>query len=253
MFMPAADPAPVAAVQPDPPRPVPQQVGRVLGLLHAFVAYGKKLADTLRRHADNPHGFPGFFSVAATFRTADLTLILDRIARGLLRAAALEARLNRLAARGRDLGSSPVRAPASSEAADANPAAPIDRQADDQVDDQADDQVDDPDPQADLAPPPLTLDAIIARDRRRPIGAVLVDICHDLGITPGDMDRATWDELSHHVICYGGSLVTLLFKRPLPAGQETPGVSWGYFTGPIPPPPGWPAPPFPTPAATGPP
>src|SRR5277367_21943 len=30
-----------------------------------------------------------------------------------------------------------------------------------------------------------------AEVRRRPIGAVLVDICLDLGIVPGQMDRAT--------------------------------------------------------------
>ena len=46
--------------------------------------------------------------------------------------------------------------------------------------------------------------------RRRPIGAVIVDICHDLGITPGQLDRAFWDELSHAIIAYGGSLAGFL-------------------------------------------
>jgi hypothetical protein len=43
--------------------------------------------------------------------------------------------------------------------------------------------------------------------RRRPIGAVIVDICCDLGIAPGDIDRPFWDEINHAVIMYGGNLV----------------------------------------------
>jgi hypothetical protein len=49
--------------------------------------------------------------------------------------------------------------------------------------------------------------------RRRPIGAVIVDICHDLGIAPGLLDRAFWDELCHAIIAYGGSLSGFLIKR----------------------------------------
>ncbi|MGH7155383.1 MAG: hypothetical protein ACREF3_15765, partial [Acetobacteraceae bacterium] len=69
-----------------------------------------------------------------------------------------------------------------------------------------------------------------------------------------------WDELLHHLITYGGSLVTLLFKRPGPE-RETPGIFHGYFTGPIPtavayapiPFPDRLAPQSPVPAGTGPP
>ena len=46
--------------------------------------------------------------------------------------------------------------------------------------------------------------------RRRPVGAVIADICRDLGITPGHLDRAFWDELSHAIIAYGGSLAGFL-------------------------------------------
>jgi hypothetical protein len=46
--------------------------------------------------------------------------------------------------------------------------------------------------------------------RRRPVGAVIADICHDLGITPGQLDRAFWEELSHAIIAYGGSLAGFL-------------------------------------------
>ena len=47
---------------------------------------------------------------------------------------------------------------------------------------------------------------IAAEIRRRPIGAVIVSICEDLGITPGQLDREFWDELAHAIIAYGGSL-----------------------------------------------
>ena len=46
--------------------------------------------------------------------------------------------------------------------------------------------------------------------RRRPVGAVIVDICCDLGIAPGHLDRAFWDEINHAVMMYGGSLARFL-------------------------------------------
>ncbi len=53
---------------------------------------------------------------------------------------------------------------------------------------------------------------IAAEIRRRPIGAVIVSICEDLGIAPGDLDRALWDELALAIIGYGGSLSGWLGK-----------------------------------------
>ena len=55
-----------------------------------------------------------------------------------------------------------------------------------------------------------TEEEIAAEVRRRPVGAVIVDICRDLGIAPGQLDRAFWDELSHAIIAYGGSLAGFL-------------------------------------------
>jgi hypothetical protein len=46
--------------------------------------------------------------------------------------------------------------------------------------------------------------------RRRPVGAVIADICRDLGIMPGQLDRAFWEELSRAIIIYGGSLAGFL-------------------------------------------
>jgi hypothetical protein len=100
----------------------------------------------------------------------------------------------------------------------------------------------------------------------------LVDICLDLGIVPGQMDRATWDELRLALAVYGGSLPALLIKRADklrsaddPAGGHprlrvslgniegldlTPIDAWPKIEFPI-----WPArsPQSPAPACTGPP
>ena len=48
---------------------------------------------------------------------------------------------------------------------------------------------------------------IAAEIRRRPAGAVLADICRDLGIVPSN---PLWRELSAAIISYGGNLATLL-------------------------------------------
>jgi hypothetical protein len=93
MFVFDASTAPAQALQPDPRRAVPARIGNFLGLLHTLITYGKNLADTLRQHSAAPHLLPCFTFVATTFATADLAVIFARIARGLLRAAALEARL----------------------------------------------------------------------------------------------------------------------------------------------------------------
>jgi hypothetical protein len=183
-----------------------------------------------------------------TFRTSDPLLVLRRIARGLLRAAALEVRLNRLAARGRDLKPTPTRLPRPRKPRAAKPAIPPGEPA----------------PDSSPAPQP-TPEEIIAKDRRRPIGRVLVEICHDLGIVPAQMDRASWDELRHDVMMYGGSLarlVLLKYKRHSAnpgarVGRKTSGHSASPSFPPIPitaptafPP--WPTPSL-APTCTGPP
>ncbi len=216
MFVFDAATAPAEALQPDPDRAVPPRIGQVVGLLRTLVAYGRNLADTLRQHSAAPHLLPCFTFVATTFATTDLALILARISRGLLRAAALEDRLRQRAARGQDLQQPARSRPAS--ARNPRAAKPATRQHD-------------PARDPSLASPP-TLEQIAAEDRRRPIGAVLVDICLDLGIAPGQMDRATWDELSRAVIDYGGNLVTLIFSRERNQLPGDPAASVDF--GPIP-------------------
>jgi hypothetical protein len=129
----------------------------LLDLVRRLCDYGKELAATLQqRVADNPYFAP------FNFGTCDLALILERITRGVQRAAALQERLRRLAA-------CPERCcQTSTKSTEQNdPRAP--RSAA---------------PRADASRSPLTTDEQIAADRRRPIGTVIADICRDLAILP---------------------------------------------------------------------
>jgi hypothetical protein len=152
----------------------------LLDLVRKLIDYGKELAATLQNDAaENP-----YFSCRA-FGTRDLTLILASITRGLHRATALESRLVPLAAR-------PEKQPAAP--------APVQRR-----------------PRAsrparfrneDLPLPQLpTPEQIAAEVRRRPIGAVIADICRDLGILP---NHPLWRDLRKAIMHHGGSYVRLL-------------------------------------------
>ena len=122
------------------------------------------------------------------FGTTDIPTILLHIVRGLRRAAALEAILAARAQRGRDLTVAPVRI--------YRPRTPS------------------PEPRPRLQRPPLPLDPsdeeIVADVRRRPVGAVIVDICLDLGIVGGELGHGMYRELRDAVMFYGGNLLRLL-------------------------------------------
>jgi hypothetical protein len=221
-----------------PPRAsvdLPAAIGRAVSLVRKLIDYGKQLAGTVQQRA----AAPGFALFARPFGTADLAAILARITSGLRRAAALEARLCQRAARGQDLTPSPIRLPIARGPRVARQVAPRDAQPEPQPATDTED--------ARLARLP-TEEKIAAEMRRRPVGAVIADICRDLGIVPGELDRAFWDELSHAIIAYGGSLAGFLgnLNRRLSAfgsGARSDRVD-----------PGWPAAPPRLPAlATGPP
>jgi hypothetical protein len=195
-FMSAATQLPAPTTAPDPPRAAPttpSRLGRVLSLVRRLIDYGKQLVGTLHQRA----AAPGFARFASPFGTADLAVILARITGGLRRAAALEARLCRRAARGQDLTPSPIRLPAPRGPRPARQVAPPEPQPADQAEDPR------------LARLPTEAE-IAAEVRRRPVGAVIVDICLDLGIAPGHLDRAFWDEINHAIRTYGGSLARFL-------------------------------------------
>src|SRR5271166_5141624 len=91
---------------PEPaPDPKPSRAGRLLALVRGLIDYGTRLAAALRQHGDAARS-----AVAFPFGTTDIALILARIARGLLRAEALEARIIRDTPR-LDAGPVPPRAP----------------------------------------------------------------------------------------------------------------------------------------------
>jgi hypothetical protein len=163
-----------------------------LDIVRRLIGYGKELAATLhQRAADNPYFAP------LNFGTFDLALIQARITRGLQRAAALEERLVRLAAR-------PARQAIPAKPAEQRkPRAP--RPAG---------------PRTDTSLSQMTTDEQIAADRRRPIGAVIVDICRDLAIFPS---HPLWRELEMAVVDHGGSFIRLwkhVLKRHYPLAAE---------------------------------
>ena len=175
----------------DAATPSTPNLTRVLFLVRCLFDFGRSLADSFRRDAIT--GFDFRFR-AGLFGTTDVAQILLRITRGLRRAAALEALLIARAERGRDLKTVPTRK--------ATPRLPSVR----------------PDP-ADLAGldtsrPALPLDPSdrqIADDvRRRPVGAVIVDICLDLGMLPGELGHHMHKELNDAVMLYGGNHIRLL-------------------------------------------
>jgi hypothetical protein len=187
--------------QPDPDRAVagtcagagvPTSVGRLLSLVRKLITYGKELVGTLQQcAAAGASAAPGFAHLTRRFGTADLALIFARITCGLHRAAALEARLNQRAARGQDIDSAPVRLASPQQPQAGQPAVTrVTRAGRVQ------------DPHLDCLP---TVEQIAAEMRRRPVGAVIADICHDLGITPGSVG-ILWREVSFAIMQYGGSL-----------------------------------------------
>jgi hypothetical protein len=199
-----------AANASDPPAK-PSRSANLLGLVRKLIDYGKELTATIRRRAFTDPGF-----VISCFGTADVAQILARIARGLHRANALEARLLRNADR---LDATPRGA-----SSPATPHAPRQTTA----------------PAADEANPRLTRlptpEQIAAKVRRQPIGAVIADICRDLGILPS---HPLWRELQAVIIREGGSLANLVkdilnqafpTAAAAPPGSPTPPLR---FLGPV--------------------
>ncbi len=184
---------PIAAVQtnrPDPHqvRPVtgadaPSRTGRLLGLVHMLIDYGRQLATTLQQRTSTTN----LADVTRHFGTIDIGEILACITRGLLRAAALETRLSGRLARQPSEPATPSAPPRRQPRA----ARRVDRSA--SLTDTS------------LAHLPTPED-IAAEVRRRPVGAVIADICRDLGIVPSN---PLWRELSLAIIENGGNLATL--------------------------------------------
>jgi hypothetical protein len=214
---------------PTAPASQPSRAGGLLGLVQKLISYGTFLAATLRQRGLGNH--PDI--QGRQFGTTNIALILARIARGLLRAAALEARLQHSAAH-LDTPQRP-RAPRTPSAA-VEPRAPHRRAGRSDTDDD----------EALLAHMP-TPEQIAAEVRRRPVGQVIADICRDLGIVPA---HPLWQELAPAIMIEGGrfaALVIDIMKRwrrmPIPEywPEEPPPYSWAAWSY------------SPTPVGTGPP
>ena len=193
---------PDAPISAEPARPDPAQdrqgtgagvasrVTRLLVVVRWLIDFGTRCADCLREGNPSQEYIDTF---AFRFRTRDMSLILARITRGLLLAAGLEAKLADIQARGRDISRAPPPRDAGGRSG-RGPGKPR------------------PPRPGNIIDLPLdrlpTAQEIAEELRRRPIGAVLVDICRDLSIGPQDMSGPQWRALYAAVIEYGGSLVT---------------------------------------------
>lgn len=188
-FVSAAPSAPAAAFHPDPAGPAgappPTSLHRVFCVLRFLIAYGTRLTETLRQRAAIPM-LPGMMPA---FGPINLSMVLARIACGLKRAAMLEERLNREPSGAAPQEPEPAAPPRESRLRDTDALAlPRVR----------------PDPDDFTFLPSAA--RIAAEVRTRPIGAVILDICRDLGLTPQQCGREFWTELTEIVEAYGGDL-----------------------------------------------
>ena len=171
----------------------PSRSGRLLGLVRKLIDYGFELANTLRRRAAaNDVG-----AMVRPFGTTDLAMIFARITRGLRLAGALEERLvHHPVPEEKKPDGTGTTVPSQRQPRAARPPAAR--------------RTLDPDPRLAGMPTP---EQIAADIRRRPVGAVIADICRDLGILPG---HKLWQELSLAIIDHRGSLTGLtkdIFRR----------------------------------------
>lgn len=148
-----------------------------------MVDHGKQMLANVRQNPTAEY----LRHIGGCFGTRDLKLILARITRGLQMAAELETRIaDHLGRFDRPLH---VTARASAARKPRSRPAP-------QPQDQSNSVL------AGLA----TAKEIADQLRHRPVGAVLIEICGDLGIMPSD---PLWDEISHVVEDHGGSFLAL--------------------------------------------
>lgn len=186
---------------PDPDRDAPAapaalpRVSLLLRIVHHLVAYGTTLIATLQQGTSEHRRIMSMFA----FGTRDIALIIARIKCGLLRAAALEIRLNRYVERGRDVPVQPVRLsmPGRRKAA----------------------------PEADAPSEPTgselleklpTAEEIAEQVRKQPLGVVIGDICRDLGLGLTGMDGALREELLKAVMECGIDLGGFYRKSAIP-------------------------------------
>ncbi len=172
-----------------PAGPQDRAVTRSAGLLTLvarLLTYGRDLLTELRQR--NTQDAPN--AIAHRFGAVSLALIIARITRGLMIATALQARVKR----GAWLLDAPAR-PARAAKADQPTRPRPERPARPTVNEEAE-----------LENLPAARE-IAERMRHRPIGAVIVEICRDLGI---DSSHPLWGDVLKAITCNRGNRVELL-------------------------------------------
>ncbi len=179
--------------------PGPQDQGqdkhnRLLGLVRKLVTYGRELVASLQRqNTPTPS-----MEVAQSFGTFNLAVIIARITRGLAIAAGLESRLLRARPTQAAPPPSPIHPPTPPRPRPARP--PTERTARPPEPSRSEDD-------AALLRNLPSAQEIAARIRRRPAGAVIVEICRDLGI---DASHPLWREIRDAIIFHDGSLAQMM-------------------------------------------
>jgi hypothetical protein len=181
-------------------RPPNSRSGRLLSLVRRLWDYGRQISASLRQNppataGDNAH-------LVRTFGISNVVAILTRIALGMHRARFLEAKISSVATQ-IDAGAQPEPAP-STRAPRACPGANRPRSPG-------------PAPELSFTEQTIalivrlpTVDQIARKVHTQPIGAILADICRDLGISRG---HPLWDELQAAIIEFGGSVVGIVKSR----------------------------------------
>ena len=178
---------PADACPPDADRAgpvVPENIARLLYVLRILLELGRHLAATMERRA----AAPGFWLFRAIFGTADLSVIVAHLRRGILRAAALESLLLARAAAGRDVAQSPPHTPGAHPGTDPHTESlqvQIARLAAERA---RHDATIDPNN-------PSTAEDIEAEVRTRAVGRTIGDIGRDLGVVAFLCTREFWDTL----------------------------------------------------------
>jgi hypothetical protein len=190
--------------------PPPSRAARLLSLVRRLIDYGKQCGRALRAN----QGRPG---------DSDIAAVLGRIARGLLRAEALEARLVRNAAR-LDAGCRPRTNASRGASHTGRPETSLPR---------SEDRPRAGDRSALGVTRQPTPEQIVALVNRQPIGTVIADICRDLGIRP---NHPLWPELRQIIMQEGGSFARLAIDIIRDRYFWRPVLSWLAA-------PTWPAPP----------
>lgn len=191
--------------------------GHLLGLVRRILDYGRDLVASLQQQ-NTPTASP---RVAWDFGTIDLSVIISRILLGLRIAEALEARLLRRTPpqeKPKVIRARPLAKP--------RPARPKPAEQ----------------PDDDLTLP--SAEAIAARIKGRPAGAVIVEICRELGI---NATHPLWLEIQDAIYVYQGSMARMMTAWMRAAAY---GLGNGSITWPLPIAPAWPEPAI---ASTGPP